>query len=224
MPELTKAEQLLLAAARLAAARTPTEPREFSAEDLVVEVFKEYPASFCLKGHPEYPNSNTVYTFLMGKNARLIVTGWLEKSGTNMYRITPKGLSYADSVSEHTIVPSVAVERQLEDGLARLLDSAAFKLFREGRKDEITFHQFCRFMGLAAPDKWQKVQGKIRTVEHLVAQAVERGESGNELRLHYKKRNEIYTPEDLRTLRAALGYMRGKFDSQMKEWERNATS
>lgn len=223
MPELTKAEKLLLAAARLAAASPPGAPGEFSAEDLVVEAFKAYPPSFCLKGHSEYPNSNAVFTFLMGKKARLIVTGWLEKSGTNMYRITPKGLSHADSVSEHIVVPSVAVGRQMEEGLARLLDSAAFELFKEGREDEITFHQFCRFMGLAAPDKWQKVRGKIRAVEHLVGQAVDQGESGEELRLHYKKRNESYTPEDLRALRAAFDHMQRKFEGQMKEWERNAT-
>lgn len=224
MADLTKAEQLLLAAARLATSRPAESPGGFSAEDLVVEAFKQYPTSFCLKGYPSHPNSNAVYTFLMGKNARLIVTGWLEKSGTNTYLITPMGLSHAEAISGHAFVPSVAVHRQMEDGMARLLESAAFECFRDGRESQITFHQFCRFMGVAAPDKWQLVKGRIERVEQLVEEAVVRGESGADLRLHFKGRNERYSPDDLRLLKAALSYLQGRFAEQMREWERNATA
>lgn len=189
----------------------------------MVEAFKLYPTSFCLKGYPTHPNSNAVFTFLMGKNARLIVTGWLEKSGTNAYLITAKGLEYAEAISGHSFVPSVAVHRQIEEGVAQLLESAAFQLVRDGRSDEITFHQYCRFMGLAAPDKWQLVKGRIEKVDHLVQEAVLRGEAGLDLRIHHKGRNERYSPEDLRLLKAALQFMQLRFSDRMKEWERNAT-
>lgn len=218
MPELTKADKLVLVAARLQAEGQ----KEFSAEQLIVEAYRNFPTDFCLKGYSEYPNSNAVLTFLMGKSARLIVTGWLEKTGRKMYRITAKGVAHAEAVSGHSFSPTAGMEREVEEGLGRLLESAAFSLFKAGTKEAITFHQYCRFVGLAAPDKWQKIQGKLQQVEHVVRRATEIGEAGLDLRLHYRGKNESYSPEDLRTLRAALDYMERRFEPEMTQWEKNA--
>src|SRR3990172_10780352 len=87
MAELSKAEKLLVAAGRL----TANGQTEFSAEDLAVQAHKEFPHDFSMKGHLEYPDSNVVFTQVMGKKAPLIVRGWLEKTGTKQYRLTPKG-------------------------------------------------------------------------------------------------------------------------------------
>src|SRR2546427_179234 len=96
MRELIKVEKLLVAAGRLA-----SEGRsQFSAEDLVVAGFRAYPNDFSLKGYPEYPDSNPILTQLMGKDARLIVKGWIEKTGTKTYRLTPKGMHDLASLSD----------------------------------------------------------------------------------------------------------------------------
>jgi hypothetical protein len=186
--DLAKADKLLIAAARLDA----RDQSEFTAEDLVVEAFKTFPNDFSLKGYPEYPDNNSVYTLLMGKSARLVASGWLEKTGAKKYRLTPKGMhdaaerdpNFAELRAKRGALRS---DRRLEEGLARLFQSDAFEAFRRtGNTNEVTFHQFCRFVGLAAPDSWQKVQGKLKTVRHLVEYARKIGESGQTASIHFR--------------------------------------
>jgi hypothetical protein len=219
MPELSKAEKLLVAAGRLAGeGRT-----QFSAEDLIVQAHREFPNDFSIKGYPDYPNSNAVLTQIMGKKAPLIVRGWLEKTGAKQYRLTPKGLhdlNQMDSDGDGTV--SVHIERVLEESLGSLLTSSAYDLFKAGQKDQITFHQFCRFAGLSARDKWQKVAGKLSSLEHLVQEATKIGESGNGLSLYFRNRNYSFTPDDLRMLDALLTFVKERFKGQMDEWRRNA--
>jgi hypothetical protein len=219
VPDLSKAEKLLVVAGRLTA-----EGRgNFSAEDLIVRAFQGYPNDFSLKGYPDFPDSNSVLTQVMGKKAPLIIRGWLEKTGTKQYRLTAKGLhdlSQLDEGLEATV--GVHVERELEDGLGRLLTSAAYEMFTSGQREEITFHQFCRFANLSARDRWQKVAGKLQSLEHLVVQASKIGEAGQSLNIHFRNRNYGFSPEDLRQLGALLMFLTQRFKEQMEEWKRNA--
>lgn len=222
MPELTKPEKLLIAAARLDARGES----EFTAEDLVVEAFRAFPNDISLNGHPEYPDNNSVIKHLMGKDARLIVSGWVEKTGAKKYRLTPKGAHDATERAPETCDSGVQAkgtvrsERRLEEGLARLFHSEAFESFRSGEPEKITFHQFSRFIGLAAPDTWQKIQGKLEAVRHLVDRARELGESGQTLRIHFRGANYEYSPTDLMLLKSAFDNLMERFRSQMEAWER----
>lgn len=219
MAELSKAEKLLIAAGRLAV-RGQT---EFSAEDLTVQAHEEFPHDFSMKGHFKYPDSNAVFTQVMGKKAPLIVRGWLEKTGTKQYRLTAKGLDDLNQL-EHgeggTI--TVRVTRPIEDRLARLLTSTAYQLFKSGQQDQITFHQFCLFAGLSARDKWQKVRGKLKTLEHLVQEATKIGESGEGITIFVGNHNEKFAPEDLRMLGALFRFLTQRFKNEMEEWRRHA--
>lgn len=219
MAELSKAEKLLIAAGLLAGeGRT-----EFSAEDLVARAYQEFPNNFSLKGYPQHPDSNVVLTQIMGKKAPLIVRGWLEKTGTKQYRLTPKGiddLSDLDQGDGGTV--SVRVGRGLEEGLARLITSAAFQLFKARQQDQITFHQFCRFVGLSARYKWQKVRGKLNSLEHLVQKAREMGESGEGVSIYVGNHNEKIEPNDLRMLSALFEFLMKRFRHEMEEWKRHA--
>ncbi len=88
MSGLSKAEKLLVAAGRLA----DKGETGFSAEDLAVQAHEEFPHDFSMKGHIKHPDSNAVFTQVMGKKAPLIVRGWLEKTGAKQYRLTAKGI------------------------------------------------------------------------------------------------------------------------------------
>ncbi len=220
MDSFTKAEKLLIAAGALHAKGIA----EFTSEDLVVEAFKLFPNDFSLKGHPEYPDNNSVLTLLMGRNARLIVTGWLQKTGTKKYRLTPKGLDdlearrpgVARSAGESN--GPVRSERKREEALGQLFQSDAFELFRNEKGDSVTFHQFCRFLGLAAPDKWQKIQGKIEEARHLAFYTCELGEARETLRIHFRGVNREYAPRDLILLATVLETLLKRFDPEMKAW------
>lgn len=220
MAQLSKAEKLLVAAGALA----KNGHSEFTAEDLVVQAHREFPDDFSLKGYRECPDSNVVLTQIMGKKAHLLVRGWLEKIGIKQYRLTPKGLDDLPDLggSESTIV-NRRIERNFEEGLARLLTFAAFQLFKSRQQDRITFHQFCRFAGLSARDKWQKVAGKLRLLEHLVGKAKVMGESGEGLNIYVGNHNETYDPDELRLLAALLEYLMTQFRKQMVEWEQHAS-
>lgn len=219
MRELSKAEKLLVAAARLAKeGKSP-----FSAEDLIVRAFNEFPGDFALKGYPEYPHSNVVLTNIMGKKAPLIVKGWLEKTGTNQYRLTSKGLHDVELLELPTgDAVSVYVDRAVEEKLGRLMTSEAYKSFRAGRGEEITFHQFCRFAGLSARDKWQKVSGRLSEIDHLSREAKKIGEGGQSIRVHFRQRNYTFSSDDLRMLDALRSFLSERFKQEMLEWKKHA--
>jgi len=219
MGDLSKAEKLLVAAGRIVADGSS----EFSIEDLVVRAHREFPNDFSLKGYVQYPDSNSVFTQMMGKKAPLIVRGWLEKTGTKQYRLTPKGLHDLNALDvEGEATVSVQVERAREDALGRLLTSDAYELFRDDRGEEITFHQFCRFAGLSARDKWQKVEGKLATLEHVAMEAAKIGESGQTLRLHFRDRNYSFGGDELRLLIGLVTFLSERFKNEMDQWQQNA--
>jgi len=219
MAGLSKAEKLLVAACLL----TADGQTVFSAEDLIVRAFQAFQQDFSMKGHPEYPDSNVVLTQVMGKKAPLIVRGWLEKTGVKQYRLTPKGLDDRNQLDhEQGGIINVRLGRLLEEGLARLLKSAAFELFKSGQQEQITFHQFCRFAGLSARDKWQKVQNKLASVRHAVDEARKLGESGGGVIIWAGGHNEKVNDDDLRMLDPLLKFLMGRFKHEMDEWKRNA--
>ena len=218
MAELSKAEKLLVAACLLSSDGQTV----FSAEDLIVRAFQTFPQDFSLKGYPKYPDSNVVLTQVMGKKAPLIVRGWLEKTGVKQYRLMPKGLDDRNQL-EHGQggIINVRLERLLEESLARLLKSASFELFKSGQQEQITFNQFCRFTGLSARDKWQKIQNKLASVRHAVEEARKLGESGEGAIIWVGGHNEKVSDDDLRMLDPLLKFLVGRFKHEMDEWKRN---
>lgn len=224
MNSLSKAEKLLSAAGSLASDGRD----EFTAEDLIVRAHLLFPDDFSLKGYREHPDSNAVLTQVMGIKAPLIVRGWVEKTGTKQYRITPKGVHDLSDLTGGTVESTVtsetavSIERKQDESIGRLLRSTAFELFKEGRADEITFHQFCRFIGLSARDKWQRVAGRLESVKHLIDEARRLGEGGQGLKVHLEH-NYSFTSEDLRLLPALYSDLLERFKSQMDQWRRHAT-
>ena len=187
-----------------------------------------FPDDFSLKGYREHPDSNAVLTQLMGIKAPLIVRGWIEKTGTKQYRTTPKGLHDLSNLTADLVDPVVAteatvsIERKQDESIGRLMTSTAFELFKQDRTSEITFHQFCRFIGLSARDKWQRVAGRLESVKHLIGEARRLGEGGQGLRVHLE-RNYTFTAEDLRLLSAVYDDLTTRFRKEMDKWRRHAT-
>lgn len=217
MAAATKAEKLLVAAAKL----FERAHREFTIEDLVVGAHRLFPDDFSLKGYREFPDSNAVFTQMMGKSAALITRGWLEKTGTKRFRLTPKGLNDFGQMDlgDGSNTGKASLHRAQDEAMGRLLTSDAFGLFKERKQEQITFNQFCRFVGLSARDEWQKVQGKLTTVKYLVEEARKIGEAGQTFSVFYR-RKITPTPDEMRSLEALLGFMQERFRSQMEEWRR----
>lgn len=218
MAELTIAQKLLVAAGKLSASGKPT----FSAEDIVVKAHELYGEEFALKGYPQVPDSNKVYTQLMGKSAPLFVRGWLEKVGTKLYLLTPKGVADLNAIdADGSHERSLHVEHILEAEYGRILTSDVYTLFCDGQQEGIIFYQFCRFAGLSAGDKWQTVENRLSCLTHSVKEIVKLGESGQRLNIHFRKRNYSFTPDDLRSVGALYKFLLEKFQPQLDEWKKN---
>jgi len=90
--KVTLPDKVLLAAYRLL-----DKKKVFSAEDLTVKSFEMFPDDFSLPGYSSVPNSNKIYTFVMGKDAALIKKGFIKKIGEKQYKISDGGISYIES-------------------------------------------------------------------------------------------------------------------------------
>src|SRR5437879_2677006 len=85
--EFTASEKILLAAYQLEErGQSP-----FSAENLIVAAWQDYPKTFGLKGYDEqFPDSNRVLSCIMGEKG-LTKRGWLAKMGQKLYSLTRDG-------------------------------------------------------------------------------------------------------------------------------------
>ena len=87
--KVTLPDKVLLAAYKLL-----DKKKVFSAEDLTVKSFEMFPTDFSLPGYSSVPNSNKIFTFVMGKDAALIKKGFIKKIGEKQYKISDGGISY----------------------------------------------------------------------------------------------------------------------------------
>lgn len=144
-------EKILLAAFALEeAGQTP-----FSAEALIVNSWKKYPATFGLRDYADlYPDSNKVLVGLMGVRG-LAGRGWLAKLGAKQYSLTREGrqtvrrlLGTEAPLIERKPAGTIPLTRDQEKLLHGLLASTAWSKHLEDRKQELTFADACRYWGI----------------------------------------------------------------------------
>jgi hypothetical protein len=154
--EFTASEKILLAAFQLEErGQSP-----FSAENLIVASWQEYPRTFGLKGYDEqFPDSNRVLSCIMGEKG-LTRRGWLAKMGQKMYSLTREGRQVVrrlqgaaepqppEPVARVSHAHGQKLPRDQEKYLQTILSSSAVKKYQEGQKDELTFADACRFWGI----------------------------------------------------------------------------
>ncbi len=146
--ETTVPEKILLAAVELEeAGQSP-----FSAEALIVAVWQANPRTFGLKGYAElYPDSNKVLSSLMGEKG-LARRGWLHKMGQKLYSLTREGRQVVRRLRPEEAPPvateSVALSREHDKMLQALFAGTAVRKCLDGRKQELTFADACRFWSI----------------------------------------------------------------------------
>jgi len=151
LAECTLPEKILLAAHELEeAGQSP-----FSAEALIVSAWQKYPVTFGLKGYAEqYPDSNKVLASIMGEKG-LAKRGWLVKMGQKLYTLSRDGkhvvrrlLSGEEPAPTKSSTSVVHVPKDQEKLLNTLFATTALEKFLEGRKQEWTFADACRFWNI----------------------------------------------------------------------------
>jgi hypothetical protein len=150
----------------------------FSAEDLIVMSWREYPRPFGLKGYAEqYPDSNRVLSSIMGERG-LARKGWLVKMGQKLYALTKEGQRVVRRLIEGGDEPEPEPEptpatlpREQEKLLVSLLDSSAMQKFGNNRTQELSFADACRFWGITDNLSSDALDARLESVEQTMRKA-----------------------------------------------------
>jgi hypothetical protein len=166
--ECTLPEKILLAAHQL----EETGQSPFSAEALIVSAWQKYPNTFGLKGYAEqYPDSNKVLSSIMGEKG-LAKRGWLIKVGQKLYTLSRDGrqvlrrLLQGDEPVQKESNEPIHVPRDQDKLLNTLFGTTALEKFQEGRKQEWTFADACRFWNITENLSAEVLDGRL---DHLTA-------------------------------------------------------
>lgn len=150
--ECTVPEKILLAAFQLEEqGHSP-----FSAEALIVTAWQKYPRTFGLKGYDEqHPDSNKVLASIMGEKG-LTRRGWLSKPGQKMYLLTHDGRRIVRRLLHGDEPPQIVrkdrpgrLPEEHDKLLQDLFVTSAYDKIREGRQQELTFADACRFWSIS---------------------------------------------------------------------------
>jgi hypothetical protein len=177
---LSVIEKLLIAADSLEqVGQTP-----FTAEDLVVAAWRQYPATFGLRGHldelgrPAYPDSNRVFAEIMGSKP-IRKRGLLVKVGTKLYKLTESGRDLArrlEQTQKEMGAPKQEttksnLSRDLEQELQRLLAARAVQKTSGGHLDTVTFHDACVFWGITPRSSAIELHGRLANAANVIEAA-----------------------------------------------------
>src|SRR5437899_1000621 len=101
-------------------------------EDIVVTAFERYPEDFQLRGYPQYPDSSDIHKPLYEMKQQGLL-----RSANKTFELTPRGLEVASKLRHAQSQDRDRLTKQEENEVTRILNSAAFRLFHEGRKESI---------------------------------------------------------------------------------------
>ncbi|UCD58979.1 MAG: hypothetical protein JSV16_07705 [Candidatus Hydrogenedentota bacterium] len=194
----------------------------FSAEDLVVRAWGEFPDAFGLQGYYDgngnaiYPNSNRVYAEIMGSKP-LRKQGLLQKVGNKMYRLTEAGRVRAKRV-ENTAGAKTegkwVLGREQVDQIKRLFESKAAQKHRAGNLDEVTFFDACGFWGISPRSGAKDLWSRFASIESVLDAGV--AALGERTAASAKHGAEVYSENALNGLKEFHRILQHKFQHEIE--------
>jgi hypothetical protein len=204
--DLTASEKILLAADQL----DKQGQSAFTAEELVVASWRQFPDTFGLRGYADkHPDSNKVLSSLMGEKG-LARRGWLVKMAKKEYALTREGrrvLARLLQQEEPGPARTLRLPRDREKFLLGLLESTALRKIEDGRKHELTSADAWRFWDITQNLRGDAVDEQLRQVEHVLNE-VERELAQADVEL---TSGRVITAGDLRVLANIHRYMKDRF-------------
>jgi hypothetical protein len=143
---LSKSNRALIAIYHLESKKTVE--KKITVEDVAVELWKEYPTEFCMKGYPEYPNVD-IQKYITKLLANNLIVG-----GVYNYSITHKGIEVADQLSTNKTIktkPALAdVRRDIKAEIERIVNSKIFQYYINTKKPDFVESDLFEFMGTSS--------------------------------------------------------------------------
>src|SRR5687767_11741981 len=112
-------------------------------EDIVVAAFKRYPEDFQLRGYPQYPDSSDVHKPLYEMKQQGLL-----RSANKTFELTARGLEVASRLMHSSYESKDRLTKLEEAEINRVVNSAAFKLFQEGRQESILDTDFYEYLAV----------------------------------------------------------------------------
>lgn len=133
-------------------------------EDIVVAAFRRYPEDFQLRGYPEYPDSSDIHKPLYDMKRQGLV-----RSANKMFELTPRGLDVASHLV-HTDGKNKDRLTKLEEiEINRIINSAAFRLFQESRRESILDTDFFEYLGISVRTSRANSLGRLSNVDRAIS-------------------------------------------------------
>ena len=188
----------------------------FSAEALIVTSWQKFPRAFGLKGYADqYPDSNKVLASIMGTKG-LTRRSLLVKMGQKLYALTREGRAVVRGLLDEDpgedeepspAAESVKLPRDQEKFLLGLLAGTALQKYDEGRRNELTFADACRFWGItenlhgeALDARLDKMQSSLTGLSRSLGKAAAELSTGRSV-----------TPDEVNRLCQVHAYLEDRF-------------
>jgi hypothetical protein len=211
----TNAAKMLLASIKL----RQEEGEPFTAEDLVVWSWKEYPDTFGLAGYSKsYPDSNRILTNIMGSKG-MRGKGWIRKVGEKKYKVTSKGVKRAKNIAQeqgdHQTESELRgeLDRESAEKLESILDTRASSKILDDDLDSLTFHDTCGFWEITPRSDAKTLEDRLlETRENLEHARKTLSDKGAD---RHKVSGHLVTEKMLEKLLDAHHEMQSMFEDQL---------
>jgi hypothetical protein len=171
--DLSKEQKVLLALYRLWKAGH----KKVRYEDIVVRVFKDYPADFHLKGYPEYPDTgDAVHKPLYDYRKKGMVA-----ASNKMFSLTQHGVAESEKLDRiETGTPAKKevrhrLERDTEIEIERVKQLEGFKLFLAGKQSDIIDSDLFEYLGVSVRSNKNDFIGRLETMKSAIAALADSG-------------------------------------------------
>lgn len=157
-------------------------------EEIVLQVWKDFPETFSLNNHPEHPDSHPVIRRLSSDllTNRLVVS--LRKQ---VYRLTEKGLEVAkeldtqsaatnkDKIKNKKPISSLVVHlnREQEDFLQYATRSRAFSTWKQGKREDLIDYDARMFFQFSTGTPVKERKRKVENAREAIEKAVSLGKN-----------------------------------------------
>lgn len=170
---------------------------KFTAEELLVQAWKEDKSAFGLRDYEnDYPDSNNLYTKLMGKSG-LVRLGYLKKVGDKTYTLTEAGLSISSSLRPIDEETKLKIDRQLHDAVIKIINHQIFREWLVDKNKPNKFRDAMWFWSIAPGTPPKVVRERISVIEQNLQEAKKKAlEGGGKISLDSKEVNKS-TKENL---------------------------
>jgi len=164
---LSKEQKVLLALYRLSV----DGKKRVRYEDIVVRVFRDYPADFHLKGYPDFPDSgDAVHKPLYDYRKRGMVL-----ASNKMFSLTSHGMAEAERLQAaekgrpSAGQPRHRLERDAQIEIERIKQLEGFKLFLAQKHEEIIDSDLFEYLGVSVRSTKNDFIGRLETMKAAIA-------------------------------------------------------